>query len=436
MGLRLVCACLLGLTIGLPAMPARADQSAHQHGPLVIALATELPQAMEAPDLWARIRAGLVLDDPNPDLTRQHEQWFADHADSLERAVQRSRPYLFHIVEEVQKRGMPMEIALLPIIESSFNPMALSHQKASGIWQFMPSTGKVFGLQQDAWFDGRRDVVASTRAALDYLEKLFQIFGDWPLALAAYNCGEGCVQRAQDKSNNSDYASLSLPRETRNYVPRLLAVSHIIRDPASFGLELESLANESYFMQVQLSKPMAAKKAAELAEVSLDEFLALNPAFNRSVIYTKTHNVMLLPSDHVETFHFNLHRQGLDRAFLQTYTAQRGESASQIAARFGVSLDWLKEHNPLKLWRGKVAQAQPLLVPQTATAKPVAAVKAFASKPPAEKSSTRQHTVRKGDTLYRLAKLYKVSVDDIRRLNEGSRRLHPGDTLTIPLADG
>lgn len=435
MGLRFISAGFLGMALWLSAMTGWAEEPAAQTGPLAIALTKEL-QAPSSVDLWSRIRCGMALPDPNPELTHQHEQWFASHPGTLERAVQRSRPYLFHIVEEVQKRGMPMEIALLPIIESSFNPMALSRQKASGIWQFMPSTGKVFGLEQDAWFDGRRDVVESTRAALDYLDKLYQMFGDWPLALAAYNCGEGCVQRAQDKSSDSAYASLTLPRETRNYVPRLIAVSHIITDPASFGLELESLPNESYFMQVQLSKPMAARKAADLAEISLDEFLALNPAFNRSVIYTKSHNVMLLPSDHVETFHFNLHRQGLDRAFLQTYAAQRGENASTIAARFGVSLDWLKEHNPLKLWRGKVAQAQPLLVPQIASAKPVVAAKPLASKPPVEKSSTRQHTVRKGDTLYRLARLYKVSVDDIRRLNEGSQRLHPGDTLTIPLADG
>ena len=162
-------------------------------------------------DLWARIRAGFKLPESDPRLTRVHEQWFTSHPVYLERAVQRSRLYLFHIAEEVEKRGMPMEIALLPMIESAFNPQAMSPMKASGIWQFIPSTGKVYGLEQNAWYDGRRDILQATRAALDYLQNLHQMFGDWELALAAYNCGEGCVARAQSRGRGSEYAHVRLP---------------------------------------------------------------------------------------------------------------------------------------------------------------------------------------------------------------------------------
>ena len=388
-------------------------------------------------DLWARIRAGFKLPESDPRLTRMHEQWYVGRPSYLERAVQRSRLYLFHIVEEVEKRGMPMEIALLPIIESAFNPQALSPMKASGIWQFIPSTGRIYGLEQNAWYDGRRDVLQATRAALDYLQNLHQMFGDWELALAAYNCGEGCVARAQSRGRGKDYASIKLPNETRNYVPKLVAVRNIVQDPQRFGLELEAVANEAYFMQVTLSRPMEARQAAKLAEMGLEEFLSLNPGFHRRVIYSDSRNVLLLPADRVESFQFNLQRQGGDK-HLQTYAAKPGESASGIAARFGVSLDWLKEYNPLKLHRGKVAKAKTLVVPVAGNAVPAPArnsVKPLKAAG-AERPVMRTHTVRKGDTLARVAKLYNVKVADIRRWNEHAEPLMPGSKLAIPVIAG
>jgi len=393
--------------------------------------AIEQEQAQGA--LWKRIRAGFRLAESNPELTRVHEEWFRKHPSYLEQGAERSRLYLYFIVEEVEKRGIPMEIALLPMIESAYNPLALSPMKASGLWQFIPSTGKVYGLKQNAWYDGRRDVLTATRAALDHLEDLHAKFGDWELALAAYNCGEGCVARAQSrqKGNTTDYASLKLPTETRHYVPKLIAVRNIVLDPQRFAIALGEVANEPYFMQVKLSQPMEAKQAARLADMNLDDFLSLNPGFQRRVIHTDTRGVMLLPTERVETFQFNLHRQGVDKLSLRPYQASRGESASKIAGQFGVTLEWLKEHNPVKLYRGKVTQAQTLLLPSKAK---VAGTPKTPSAAKAKRPSMRTHTVRRGDTLDRVAKLYSVQVTDIRRWNEAAEPLQPGATLEIPLS--
>jgi len=395
---------------------------------------TESPTESEH-DLWARIRNGFKLPESDPRLTRAHEQGFArNNAAYIQRAAQRSRPYLFYIVEEVERRGMPMEIALLPMIESAFNPQAQSPMKASGIWQFIPSTGKVYGLQQNAWYDGRRDILQATNAALDYLQKLYGMFGDWELALAAYNCGEGCVARAQSRGAGSDYASIRLPQETRNYVPKLVAVRNIIQEPDRFGINLETLPNEPYFLQVKLKHPMEARQAARMAEMDLEDFLILNPAFNRRVIFTETQNVLLLPTDKVETFQFNLHQKGSQHR-LQSYAAKRGENANSIAAKFGVSLAWLKEYNPLKLFKGKVAQTQTLVVPmvKVTPAADTSSVK-ITRNTPAKRPVMRTHTVRKGDTLARVAKIYKVKIADIRQWNENAEPLRLGSKLSIPVA--
>jgi len=395
--------------------------------------ASDQIQAEAQVDLWARIRSGFRLTESDPALTRVHEEWFSKHPAYLERGIERSRLYLYFIAEEVEKRGMPMEIALLPMIESAYNPLALSPMKASGIWQFIPATGKVYGLKQNVWYDGRRDVITATRAALDYLQKLHGMFGDWELALAAYNCGEGCVARAQSRQQGKtvSYASLKLPTETRHYVPKLIAMRNIVLDPKRFGFNLEDMANEPYFMQVTLSQPMAANQAARLADMNLDEFLSLNPGFQHRVIYTDTHNVLLLPTERVETFQFNLHRQGVDQLSLRPYLAHRGESASKIASQFGVTLGWLKEHNPVKLFKGKVAQAQSLLVPAVAA---TAGKRKIQSVSKDKRPSMRTHTVRRGDTLDRVAKLYKVRIADIRRWNESVEPLQPGAILAIPFS--
>lgn len=318
-------------------------------------------------DLWDRIRGGFRLAEVDPELTRRHERWYAERPGHLLRAIERSRLYLYHIVDEVERRDMPMEVALLPLIESAFDPMAKSPRQAAGIWQFIPSTGRVFGLQQNAWYDGRRDVLAATRAALDYLQVLNRQFGSWELALAAYNCGEGCVARAiarnRARGQSTAYAALPLPTETRHYVPKLLAVRNLIRDPESRGLALQTLANEPYFVQVRINQPMPTRQAAKLADISVEEFLALNPAFQRRVIHTDTRGVLLLPADKVEVFHRNLQSKATQRDGLQVYRGRKGESLNRIANRYGVTVEWLKEHNPLKFSRGRLATDQILYVP-------------------------------------------------------------------------
>lgn len=425
-------ASIVCLALALGGLPLQAADLPSPELKISYAMAgNALAESESNSDLWDRIRGGFRLPESNPDLVRAHERWFSSHAGHLERAAERSRLYLYHIAEEVEKRGMPMEIALLPMIESAFNPMALSPQKASGIWQFIPSTGRIFGLDQNPWYDGRRDVVQATQAALDYLQKLYGMFGDWELALAAYNCGEGCVQRAQGRSGAQDYASLRLPAETRNYVPKLLAVRNIIREPAAFGVRLAPMANEPYFMPIKLKRPIEARTAAKLAEMSVEELVALNPGFQRRVIHTETQDMLLLPADRVETFQFNLHRQGLEKGSLQTYVAKKGESATLIAARFDVSVEWLKEHNPLNLWRGKLTHSQNLVVPRGVAAK--TAGKARVSEARAKAApALRRHTVRKGETLIKLARLYDVRVADIRRLNNIKDDLRPGMELDIP----
>ncbi len=395
--------------------------------------ATDLGRPEARSDLWERIRAGFRMTESNPELTRNHEEWFSKHPGYLERGIERSRIYLYFIAEEVEKRGMPMEIALLPMIESAYNPLALSPMKASGIWQFIPSTGKIYGLKQNAWYDGRRDILTATTAALDYLQYLHGIFGDWELALAAYNCGEGCVARSlsRQQGGSTDYANLKLPTETRHYVPKLIAVRNIVMDPKRYGINLEDVANEPYFMQVTLSKPMEARQAARLADMDLEDFLSLNPGFQRRVIHTESRDVLLLPTERALAFQFNLHRQGVEKLGLRAYQARRGENAGKIADKFGVTLAWLKEHNPIHLYKGKVAQAQTLLVPVNTK---LAAKSSTAPVAKAKRPAMRTHTVRKGDTLDRVAKRYNVQVTDIRRWNENAEPLRPGTTLEIPIS--
>jgi membrane-bound lytic murein transglycosylase D len=398
-------------------------------------------------NLWDRIRTGFKLPDSNPSLTQSHARAFTKHPDNFGKTLERSRLYLYFIAEEVEKRGMPMEIALLPIIESAFIPTAVSPAKASGIWQFMPSTGKVFGLSQNGWYDGRYDVHEATHAALDYLQKLHGMFGNWELALAAYNCGEGCVGRAMKRSGINHYAGLSLPAETRNYVPKLIAIRNIISDPAAYGVKLNLIPNEPYFLPISLPRPIEAATAAKLAEMSIEDFTALNPGFKRKVIYTASRNVLLLPVDRVQTFQFNMHRNGMEKGTLQTYSAKKGESLASIANRFNVSLGWLRSHNPVTATGSRTQKAQEIVVPKLAVAeaqKPSATTpKAPRTTPTTQTPSARNvspaprtHTVQRGETLFKLARTYNVKVADIQRLNADiiprNDRLKPGMEIEIP----
>ena len=386
-----------------------------------------------ARDLWQRIRDGFRIDDQaaqNP-LTAVHESWYAARPEHVRRVVERGRRYLFYIVEEVERRGMPMEIALLPMIESAFDPAALSSSAASGIWQFIPSTGRVYGLKQDKWYDGRRDFTAATGAALDYLGKLYLDFGDWQLALAAYNCGEGCVARAIQKNVQqglpTDYASLALPNETRHYVPKLLAIRNVVRTPEQYGMKIDGLPNEPYFNLVSVSASMDLHSAARLADMSSEEFIALNAAFPRKLIRSDTPVNLLVPVDRADRFQRNLEAGDWDS--WQPYAARKGERPEAIARRFKVSLARLAEHNQFNLRRGKLVRAQTVLVPVKRRNTGIAA-----SSSSGNHSAPSEHEVRAGETLYGVARRYGLSARELADANPGvGTRLRPGQVLQLAI---
>ena len=323
--------------------------------------------------LWQRIRNGFGLPDLSSPLVREQEEWYANRQEYISRTVARSSRYLYHIVEAVEKRGMPSEIALLPIIESAYNPVAYSHAHASGIWQFIPSTGKRYGLQQNFWYDGRRDVMAATQAALDYLETLYEMFGSWDLALAAYNWGENAVSRAIAKNLAkglpTDYQSLTMPKETRYYVPKLQAVKNIIADPARYGIALEEVANQPYFVAVTTTRHIDVKLAARLAEVPLEEFISLNPAYSRPVIRVDGEQTLLLPADKADTFRANLENHNQPLVSWQTYKLKSGEGVEHVARRHGLSVAQLKQVSGFA-GRRRVPPGSTLLVPAGGSAAP------------------------------------------------------------------
>ena len=312
---------------GQPVQPANADRTLEMApaaqapepifpvGPMAPISAGEASRQgvmrLAAPaDLWERIRRGFAMPNLNNDLVADREQWYTARPEYIFRMTERSRKYLFHIVEELELRNMPSELALLPFVESAFNPQAVSSAKAAGMWQFMPATGKHFELKQNAFRDDRRDVLASTRAALDYLQKLYGMFGDWHLALAAYNWGEGSVGRAISKNKRDNlgtgYLDLGMPNETRYYVPKLQAVKNIVAAPQTFNSNLPLIENHPFFQTVTITRDIDVAVAARLAEVSVDDFKALNPSVNRPVILAAGIPQILLPWDQAAIFQRNL----------------------------------------------------------------------------------------------------------------------------------
>lgn len=320
-------------------------------------------------NLWERIRNGFAMINLNDNLVLHYQQWYQNRPDALRRMVERSRPYLHYIVEELEARGMPTEIALLPMVESSFNPMAYSRANASGLWQFIPATGKRFKLEQDWWRDERRDIVASTNAALDYLQTIYDMHGDWHLALASYNWGEGAVKRAVEKNEArglpTDYPSLNMPNETRNYVPKLQALKNIFGNPALLAqLDIPPIANEPYFATLETARPLDVKTAARLANMSIEEFQRLNPSHNRPVIRPET--PVVIPTDKLETFRANLESHAAPLSHWQAYTLNATERIDQIAARFDTTAAELARVNGLSE-RVRLAAGSTLLVPGVAS---------------------------------------------------------------------
>jgi hypothetical protein len=299
-------------------------------------------------DLWQRVRRGFAMAEMDSPLVQSNELMYANRAEDVKRLVQRGSRYLFHIVEEVERRGLPTEIALLPIIESAFNPQAYSRAHASGMWQFIPSTGKNFGLNQDWMTDDRRDVLLSTSAALDYLAKLYGMFNSWELAFAAYNCGEGCVGRAIQRNQRqglpTDFLNLNLPNETRAYVPRLIAVRNIILSPGSYGVDLPPLENRPYFTQVSAPEKIDVKLAARLAEMEDNDFAALNPSFNKPVARSGS-GYFLVPTEKAIAFKTNLDLYRSLNAPMVSWvavTAKKGESVDAVAKRHGMTASYLR----------------------------------------------------------------------------------------------
>ena len=312
------------------------------------------PALPEHADLWERIRTGFGIGDLNNPLVANHTSVYAAHPEALVRIGERASRYLFYVVQELEKRGMPTELALLPVIESEFNPQAYSRAKAAGMWQFIPSTGRRYNLKQNAFRDERRDVVASTNAALSYLQFLHAKFGDWQIALAAYNWGEGSVQkaiaRARAAGKRTDYNGLSafMPAETRHYYPKLQAVKNIIAAPAQYGIRLPAVENQPYFTSVKKTRDIDVKLAAELAEMPLEEFKALNPQFNRPVIAGSPDTQILLPHLNAEKFRQNLSNW---TRTLSSWTSLKISAARErietIAARFKTTPQVIREANAI-----------------------------------------------------------------------------------------
>jgi len=382
-------------------------------------------------DLWQRIRYGFAMPDLDNALVREKTGYYAARPDYLQRIFDRSRLYLHHIVEEIEKRGLPTELALLPMVESAFNPRAYSRAHASGIWQFIPGTGKRFELEQNWWYDERRDIVESTNAALDYLEKLYEMHGDWHLALASYNWGENAVARAIAKNRSAgkptDYESLAMPAETRHYIPKLQALKNIIANPEPFGIGIGPIPNQPYFASVTKLRDIDVQLAARLAEMPVEEFLALNPGFSRPIIRASVTPRIVLPADKVDVFHDNLERLG-DKSLVswKTYYPKGGESFESIAKKHGMTVGQLKEVNGIPP-RNK-ALPRLLVVPtKDTTVRKLPIMYA----PPIPVSTRRIfHTVKPGETLASIASSYRVSVEDMKRWNGVSKAV-PGRKLAL-----
>ena len=395
--------------------------------------------ARDAASLWERIRGGFALDELASPLVKDWENWYANRPDYVARMIARGERYLFHIVEEVEKRRMPSEVALLPMIESAYNPTAYSRAHASGIWQFIPSTGKTYGLRQNWWQDERRDVLAATRAALDYLEKLYEMFGSWELALASYNWGEGAVgraiQRNESRGMRTDYLSLDMPAETRNYIPKLMAVKNLIARPEAFGLALADVPNRPYFVVVTTDRHIDVKLAAQLAEMTVEEFLALNPSHNRPVIRAEQPQPILLPADRAERFQAKLHSHSEPLVSWQSYTIERHDSLEKIGARFNIPASQLREVNGLSPAIRNLAGLT-ILVPSTRERSELDVAAAGFATPSAPVKTVAQsplkYVVRPGDSLGSIASRFGLRAAELATRN-GIRngRLLAGQTLTI-----
>jgi len=407
----------------------------------------EIPQ-----DVWERMRQGFQLQDGlgvNPRIEQQR-LWFASNPSYLESAGERGSLYIHYIVERLEERNMPLELALLPVIESSYNPMAYSRSHAVGLWQFIPSTGRYFNLRQTRFYDGRRDITASTTAALDYLTKLHDMFnGDWLLALAAYNAGEGTVSRAIERNEKlglpTDYWNLPLPSETQAYVPKLLALSQVVLAPEAYGVNLNPIANEPYFEVVEINQRMDLSKVAAVANIDEDELFQLNPAFKqRTTIDGPQH--LLVPTSKAQLLTTSLSTmkpeeliskrslkpvfEGADSPVLATakrnYRVKRGDNLTSIAKANRVDVKDLQRWNNLT---GKNLKAGQTLVMQDTRKRSTGRTTTVLA---ANSKKQTQYKVKQGDSLYMVAKRFNVEMQHLKRWNPRvGQALKPGQMLTV-----
>lgn len=424
--------------------------------PSQVVTSEEEPSNLSEParsDVWERIRRQRMISVPLTQPAVQREiAWFSKHQKYLHRTLERAAPYLHYVIEELHQRDLPLELALLPIIESAYQPRAVSPSRAAGIWQFVPSTGLIYGLQQNWWYDGRRDIVASTRAALDYLQKLNTMFqGDWSLALAAYNAGEGTVSRAVKKNvaagKAGDFWSLKLSAEPSSYVPRFLALVEVVAHPERYGLTLYTVPDAPYLVRVDMPYQVDLLQAAQLADLPFEQMLQFNPGFKRWVGDPAGPHHLLLPVEKEAIFKERLAALAPEqRVQWVRHTTQRAESVHSVAELYNTSVDVIKRFNrvtsdmfkrgmnilvPRGLassdsYAARMNQSVAALLPQDITTTESAAV--------VSRSSSKAHVIARGDTLWSVALKYRVPPDELARLNRLSThtRLMPGRRLNIP----
>ncbi len=423
--------------------PAKPVVAAVPEGP---AATLDTPtQPDDRGDLWARVRQGFALADIDNDLVHKWEQWYARDPAYVQRMTERGGRYLFHITEEVQRRGMPTELVLLPFIESAFNPRARSHAAAAGMWQFMPGTGKDFELRQHLFRDDRRNVLASTRAALDYLQQLYGMFNDWHLALAAYNWGQGNINKAIERNRRAglptDYLSLNMPTETHEYVPKLQAVKNIVLRPEAFGLALQPLDNHPFFLSVRIRRDMDVALAATLAGMTQDEFQQLNPQMNKPVILAAGTPQVLLPYDSATRFVDALAEHQGALATWTAWVAPRTLKLGDVAKMTGMNEAQLRAVNDIPP-RMLVKAGSTLLVPRSAhTTADVASHVADNASLSLAPEARPQRTVsfkagRHGESVTAVARRYKVSASQVAQWNGVGAKSHfkAGQTIVVKLA--
>lgn len=386
-------------------------------------------------DLWQRIRNKLTFDVPQNRRVLAQRNWYAKHQSYLDRVAKRAEPFLHYIVEELEANDMPVEMALLPIVESAFDPFAYSHGRASGMWQFVPGTGTRFGMKQNWWYDGRRDVIASTQGAIKYLKYLHKFFnGDWLLALAAYNSGEGRVRRAVKNNARrnipTDFWSLDLPKETRAYVPKLLALADLIKRPEEFNIKLYEIENEAVISSVDIGSQIDLAKAAELAELTLEELQHLNPGYNRWATDPKGPHYLVIPNNKVARFKTKLASLSTsERLSWQRYQIRRGDNLGEIAQKFNTDVGVIKQVNNI---RGtQIREGKHLLIPVASKALDQY-ILSQEQRLTAKQNRKRQgekhiHKVKNGDTLWDISRAYNVNYKSLAKWNG----MAPRDTLKL-----